>query len=425
MKARLAIADRPDGLGARLCAIFNALLVSELTGADFAFTWPETYVNSDPFHAVPDARQVFSDGFVSCHCFPPASADCFAAKPLTLPPLMPLLQAREYLNKALDESNVTLPWNPLLRRIEMSPQEERDLVLRVQRRLQFSSELRDVRRRTREVALPRRATALHLRAGDIVYGRFSENPNFVGKTIPAPLAKLILDEDSAKADFVLFGQEPEFASLMTDAGKAVSAFDLLPDLNKFSLHSALKDVFLMARCKGYYAGSSGFMALADNIGRCRNLRWDRKRPKSVWARMICNEVEKQSDIYSLQQSAFSCFFAYTYFEKSDTEHRLYSIAMARSFSPTNRLYGLLQALNAYDQGLWEEAELALSEVACARGVDKCELLESRGMRRILSSKSSGGISPYQSHEHGLRRAVRHGCPSAASIFAGIYDNASH
>ncbi len=425
MKASVAIADRPDGLGARLCAIFNALLVSELTGAEFAFTWPETYVNSDPFHAVPDVEEVFAPGFVRQHYFAPSAAGSFAAKPLALPQRMPLDSARKYLSEALEASNVSLPWNKLLRRIEMPPEEERDLVRRTSKRLQLSSELREIRRRAREIALPPRATALHLRAGDIVYGRFSENPNFTGKTIPTPLAKLIIDEDSSKMDFVLFGQEQEFASLMANAGKAQNANDLLPDLNNSALHSAFKDVFLMARCQGFYAGSSGFIAFAANIGRCRNLRWDRKRTKATWAHMILTEVDKGSETYGLQQSAFACFFSYNCFDEADTVHRLHALKMARRFSPANRLYGLLYALNSYDKGQWEEAESALSEVAKARGMSKEDMLGSSEMKRILSSRAGTGISPYKSHEMGLRSAAEHGCPSAQTLSAVISHKLNH
>lgn len=420
MTNRVAVADRPDGLGARLCAIFNALLVSEITGCHFAFTWPETYVNTDNFHAVPEVGHVFSDAFVKLHYLSPSSISHLSPTPLLLPNKMPVEQAQHYFNSHLQEYNISLPWNQLLRRLAVSPEERRHLVLSVTSRMQLSDELAEVRRRAASLAFPRRSTAIHLRAGDIVYGRFAENPNFAGKTIPAPLAKLIIDEDQSDACFVLFGQEPEFASMLAAKGIALDGAQILPDLNSSPISWALKDVFLMARCGGYYAGSSGFIAFAENIGNCRPVRWDRKRSKSAWARLIMEEVNKGLGIYySDQQAAFACFFSYTCLGQLEVKDRLKALSMARGLCPTNRLYALLFALNLYDQASWAPAEKALSELSAKLDQSKDALLASREMLRLCKSRTGSGKNPYAPHILGLESAVRHGCPSAQVLHTMI------
>jgi hypothetical protein len=411
-----AIAARPDGLGARLCAIFNALLVSELTGCDFAFTWPETYVNRDAFHAVPEVEKVFSADFITRHYFPPSALASMSAQPLKFPDRLSAEEMRHYLQASLRESSLSLSWNQLLRRLEVSPAERKSLVQKVNRRMLFSEELCEIRLRTSKVPLPQRATAMHLRAGDIVYGRFSENPNFAGKTIPAPLANLIIEQDRSGAGFVVFGQEPDFAAKLAASGKATDALQLLPDLNVSPLALALKDVFLMARCAGYYAGSSGFAAFAENIGRCQVVRWDRKRTKPEWSRLILNEVARTGGMYTSQQAGFACFFAYGCLgETDDMGQRTKALAMARAFAPSNRLFGLLYALNAYDQGLWELAEDTLSKLADQLGTNKDALLASREMKRIGLSRTGSGENPYTRHLHGLTNAAKSGCPSAEPL----------
>jgi hypothetical protein len=417
-----AIANRPDGLGARLCAVFNALLVSELTKCRFAFTWPESYVKTDSFHAVPEVERLFDEEFIENYYIEPFAAESQSAVALSLPPRYSMEQMKQHLLGTLEKGHMSLPWNPLLRSMQISKEERITLVEQVSKRMQLSQTLREVRRRANAVSLPPKATALHLRAGDIVYGRFAENPHFAGKTIPVPLANLIIQQDRSKTNFVIFGQEPEFAASLAERGQAIDAAELLEDLNSCKLSSALKDVFLIARCTGYYAGSSGFTAFADNIGRCKHLRWDLLRTKNEWALLILDEVENNLDAYTSQQAAFACFFAYGCLDGSlHFEERMRALRMARCLSPSNRLYGLLQALHAYDQSLWDSAEATLSELSTSLGTDLKTMLESREMRRLLLSRSSGK-HPYELHMKGLRAAVEHGCSSAKVLLPVISGN---
>jgi hypothetical protein len=424
MPLHKAVANRPDGLGARLCAVFNALLVSEITGCDFALVWPETYVNSDRFHAVPPVEKIFSAEFVAAHCLPPDSPEAARARPIPLPGRMLPEDARKYFRESMQQSDVCLPWNQLLRRLRITPQERDALVNNVIRRMQFTAELRHVQHLSMEVLLPKLPAAIHLRSGDIVYGRFAENPNFAGKTIPTPLAKLIIEEDRTGAGFVLMGQEPEFAAKLAAAGKALDAAHYLPELSASAVASAFRDIFLMARCDSYCAGSSGFAAFAENIGKCKVAPWERIRTKAEWARMILEEVKKGlNSLYTERQAGFACFFAYDCLCKSeDVASRTLALAMAREFSPENRLYGLLSALNAFDDGLWEKGESALAELATRLDLSLDALLASREMRRICSSRSGSGTNPYERHVEGIHLAAQHGCRTAEILLPLICED---
>ncbi len=243
------VTQRSDGFGERLKGIVNTIAMAELFDGDFAFDWPGFSVHTAIHHAIGTPHEIFSDAFLARHQGVPGPAVKLAA-----------FLRQDAAGKPDESTIVQTPHTPL---------EEVDPALGARLdsgafaqafwRIGFSDGL------TRAVALAdgmqlaESTVGLHLRAGDIVYGRYRFNRRYTNKVVPYPLCLAFLTEERAAGrDVLLFGQDAKLCRELAAATGARFAGDM-HDIHGLDTHqAALFDIVAMARCARVVAGQSGF-----------------------------------------------------------------------------------------------------------------------------------------------------------------------
>ena len=64
---RTFVAMREDGLGERLKALINAMVIADLAGGQFAFQWRPMATTNLPFHDVLPPEEMFDQSFLDRH----------------------------------------------------------------------------------------------------------------------------------------------------------------------------------------------------------------------------------------------------------------------------------------------------------------------------------------------------------------------
>jgi hypothetical protein len=368
---------------------------------------------------VPEVQDIFSARFLQTHYFAPQTEREESLPTLTFP-MGSLDETRCVLINLLSTSEHKVSWTPFMRLLKgLSSEDRKSLTFRAVERLGFSTRIETIRRRIQKQSLPHRARALHLRSGDIVYGKFADSPGWTTKVIPAPFAAVFLRQDKDPSSFVIFGQEVDIADALSKEHGAVNARTLCNPGEISSIEVAFEEIFLLSRCSEIYSGSSAFAVFAGMLGACTFPKWRRHLSDAQWITLVAAELEHNHAAYSSKQVAFSYFYLYELSHKCGAHFNLLSfIGKALHFSPTNRLYVLIYCLNSFDQSLWDGGEAALDELGIRLGQSKEELLSSREMRRVLRSRR-GGSNPFARHINGLEEAKRAGSPSAGALLKEI------
>ena len=256
------ISVRTDGLGERLQAVVNAAALASLCDAPFKFTWvfSEIYQRAQHEHAIRHPHDTFEAEYMAAHVLSedPGKLTVLNQTPRTIPQLKALLAA------APIGLSVT---NGYLTRLVTT---DIETMHRVQKEafwgLGFLPDIRAAMERARRVPMPGYPVAVHLRAGDIIYGRYRFGPAFNGKALSYPVAKKIIADLVAQGKYpVLFGQDDETCRLLVKPFGLKLGVDILGAPDADPLAAALSEIVLMSRCQAIYAGSSGFARIAAMI----------------------------------------------------------------------------------------------------------------------------------------------------------------
>jgi hypothetical protein len=331
------VQDRKDGLGSRLRALLNAMVLAEIYDGDFRFSWPMGEFAEDASHDIAPVEAVFSEAFADRHMFgrPLRGAEtrfaglaAFAAAP-----------ADAHVTVRVIENN------PLARAMpRLKGRLARDAYARAFARIGFSPALAAIVARAHAAPIAPTATAIHLRGGDIVDGRFRFIGRFADKACPAPLAALLAEQaDRAGRQVVLFGQERRTLDYVVGRtrGRAVVAADWAgPDVD--ALGRALFDVVAMSRCAEIVAARSHFSLLAAAIGATGAT----DPIGAIGGRKALAALEAPVDeALDARSWAFARWAAYRRFGGELTgARRCALLADAAALDPPNPLYPLMQAL---------------------------------------------------------------------------------
>jgi hypothetical protein len=322
------LAVRWDGFGERLRAICSAMALAELKGGSFRFTWDPSRARVP--HPVLDLAQTFSADFAARH---------FIADPESLPP---------------GPAYVTVTQTGLARLApELAPDDVRARLGAAFAAIGFAPPLAAAITAAQAVALPGACTALHLRAGDIVYGRFNRKLCFSRKGLPHEIARhLIGVEQGAGRQVVLFGQDAGLIAHLARVTGAVTAARLTPPGPAGVIPSALYDMALMARCDRIIAGDSGFAALAGVIGRARQVAATDLVPQDRALALIHAGLARPPDPdISPEQANFSIAWALADNTDSLTDVQIHALLdRAVQTDPGNAMFRFLQAARHYAAG---------------------------------------------------------------------------
>jgi hypothetical protein len=271
----LVVARRWDQLGARLNAMLNARSIADAFGLEFRFIWPrgaDAHIN--------DPTQLFTSAYLDRFEIEAAtiagrtavpSHELLAAQAASGPEALGSAEATRFVdvNDMFDIVRIgsetrAAAWSRFMRGFE-----EIDWQPEIRRVLAFCSEW----------AVGGGASAVHVRAGDIVAGDW-RHLVMHEKYTPTPFVNRAIEqlaEGAGKRVLVLSDNAPYLAWLRERYRSVVTADRITPGYQELTeIQQALADVLLMSRCDLIVGPPlSAFDRLAANLGDTEVIRADR------------------------------------------------------------------------------------------------------------------------------------------------------
>lgn len=356
------IAQNTDGFGERLKAMMNAMLMARTFDGHFYFNW-------EPLQGTPDflksqsvdiRENTFSPEFIEKH-----HLDKEKLTSINIGEFQALAQDETFESKIRNYDGVVIRQN--LANFQRTALSARKVNVQVEypgifESIVFSEPLARVKDLADRVDLATNTVAIHLRAGDVVYGAARTVGRFAPKSIPFPLVIDFIGQGKASGrDFLVFGQDEEFLTHLKQAFEVKLARDYLHDFT--ATEAALFEICLMSRCREIYAGTSGFASVASRRGQSPISSlyscFEPEQAREIIHRHIIsgNDLLFISDL----QKSFACWAAlYIYGDSlANTQTERDLLDAARRYDPENDLYRLADACSLYARGAGPEAEAIL------------------------------------------------------------------
>lgn len=250
------IANRSDGLGNRLIALINAIVLSNKFKANFGFNWPQDKASSLQQHSIVSPRLIFNSEFIDQHYM---CEDFQSNKNKSFSDLI-----RDYHDLNINGHYIIDPVDLNLLDIGVTSLDYQTAFNDVK----FSSEVEDVYiEANKHNYYDTLAIAIHARAGDVVYGSYRFNDRFTNMVIPYPLIEKVLlniqlanENAYFKIKPYLFGQDVELKKYLKNKYPHLSLCEHVSDEPYLQ---AFYEIFLMSRCSLVFCGSSAFAKLAS------------------------------------------------------------------------------------------------------------------------------------------------------------------
>lgn len=410
------IANRTDGLGERLKAIVNTIVLSEHFEGDFAFSWPEISRSMSGKHAIGEVGDIFSPEFIERH----------------LTRAIPEVELKTFLTKLCREPDaaarfegpgltVNVPQNSIHSiEPELTSMIPPEALSRAFWRIGFSDRMQEAVERAQEVSLTEAATGLHLRAGDIIFGRYRYNSRYLNKVVPYPLALDFVRAENARGrKVVLFGQDEEMCRALAQTHDAVFAGDYHVTFGFDIYQAALFDIVLMSRCSTVVAGNSGFSQIAHIIGRFEMVDpRDLYRPEDA-LRMIMQELSSPGTtlpVHELQQ-AFACSYAVNMLgEQMRTDQIVSLMQLACELDADNAFHTVLLAIGLYNLGDRDKAGAVL-EASIAADAQRSNF---GTFASLVSTRHPDGTYPLDRKVPDLLKMSEDGVEVASGLLALIF-----
>ncbi|CAM4231987.1 hypothetical protein [Bordetella muralis] len=349
------VVARTDGLGARLLAIVNGISLASILGASFKFAWQTRGNTAAQFHAIAAAKDMFAAGFLEKHFL--ASFDDAGYSRMSLSK-QTLKQLREQL--ALEErrgwfiSGLEDIDSILLKGGALSQAEAFSLIKfhpDAQKYIDFAYQL----------TLPDNPAAIHLRAGDLIYGPHRHRGEFTNKAISVPVAKRIIEKLQKDGySIILYGQDSETISYLQKEYSVFLADDFELPGDTADHQKALFEIALMSRCQLIVAGDSRFAEIASKMASVKihePRKFFRGREQSS---IIIDDLNVNAEKYTSLQTAFAYWSAFYWGrEKLDSESIDHVLSKAVSFDPQNGFYAMNRLFSAVENMAYSRCESIL------------------------------------------------------------------
>ncbi|MGB7244829.1 MAG: discoidin domain-containing protein [Sulfitobacter sp.] len=358
--APVFLACRADGFGERLRAILNALVLAEHMGGGFAFNWRDIGQQSFQDHSVLPVTEVFSGAFIAEHGMSNDRVrDMFKG----------LLKGN--VRKDASGAPVFEPFDALVVNqqslLDQAPIFKGEIDVEKAygaafAKIAFAPKFQAAKDAACAAGLGEGPTvAVHLRAGDIIFGRYRFMGRYHGKVCPYPLARRIIsDLTKAGNRVVLFGQDDALCAYFKDRFGVMLAAEVAEPLGFDAAQQALFEICLMARCGRIICGSSGFAVAAAWIGGIKTAS-----PHSLFSpdeilsiTRAAIDCDLDDDRISDLQRGFACWSAFHAFGYDVVTDEVFRglLHKAKNWDPENGFYQLVHACDCYAQGQHDKAE---------------------------------------------------------------------
>lgn len=347
-------AKRSDGLGERLRAIIFAKALADYYGKSFAFDWRKRLSHLSDEHAVGDAKEIFSLQFIEKYSIPDLEG-----LPLT-----------DFIHGNVEETPCPFIIAPPAH-LESKDPIVRDLVPFASFAdafwsLGFSDKINRAIALANAIDLHEETASIHLRSGDVIYGKYRFMHRWHEKVVPYQLAIKFLENERLKgASTVLFGQDAEFNRALCSLTGALFAGDFHEEYAFDKYEAAIFDVVLMSRCKRVVAGTSGFALLAQAIGQFERLKIQKIFSSEDVVSILLEDCLKADEdtaeikIPPLQKAFSCCYLVRQYGQDLPSDKRIEVLEKALSLDPENSYYGISLSM---EYAVLEDFERAEAEL---------------------------------------------------------------
>ena len=360
------MAARTDGFGERLKAILKAMVLAEAFDGEFRFHWLQNDTLEQQHHVIAHREDIFSPDFLAAYHEDRYEKSRFKT---LRPPKQPLAKFQAFI--AASPAGVLLNQEPLSSLIEGGLEDLPGRMAIAFRRIGFTEALREAMAAAYNAVLPANAVALHLRAGDTIYGRYRFSNKAAHKALCYPIAKSTISDLLANGQYpLIFGQDAVTCRLLADRFGLPLATDLLPpDLSNMA--SVLCEIVLMSRCQEIRAAGSGFAAVASWIGGIPLYNSQRVRHPAKLAKIILedNELDDPNSALPSLQRSFA-YFVVTGLGVSEMDDSVLIdiFTKALRYDPGNAFYSLRKAELQARNGDLAAAEATLKQAVYANAV---------------------------------------------------------
>ncbi|MEP4888656.1 MAG: hypothetical protein ABJV04_01395 [Aliiglaciecola sp.] len=380
--------SRNDGLGERLKSLLNAIVLSDLYNTEFKFTWSNP-PNLGESHAVTEADSTFSPAFYEKHVVE------------TLPNNIHELDKRiNFFNRSLEKKPaIRVSQRSIYNQIpELKNYISSSAYAKAFSKIEFSANINEAINLAKSLELPANVVSIHLRGGDIVYGRYRHGDRYTSKVISHAQADYIISSlKNTNINVLIFGQNKQVCRYFADKFNAFYFGDRADVCEFSSMQLAIFDMVLMSRSNKIFSGSSGFSQLSALIG-----SGDINSPEDYFnATAMANHILKFLNSDELRhfddfQNAFACWhlvFSYRNIVGLDKSIRL--LEKACSFDVNNLFYLLVLSTLYFEKGDYKSSERAIDSIL--KRTD--DTFEKEGTYKFLKAhKHPDGTGPLQNYK---------------------------
>lgn len=408
------ISMRADGFGERIKAMVNAICVADITHKKFSFHWAPMLERLRIGHSVDPAESTFSKSFLENHFM-----EMEEIKRLKILPFSNVeRQISNYSIGEDDTSAITLSQQQLEKQ---APYFFQKYVAQINmraafERIEFNENLEHARFIGNTLALGASPVAIHLRAGDIIFGRYRFIDRYHGKVLNVPLAEeLIRHLRDIGHQIILFGQDNDLIQFLEEKYDTFSTSGICAN-HKFSFEQqAIFDICVMSRCEKIFAGSSGFAQLSSWIGSSPIVYPGKVFKSEKVTEIVKAYIEDKNNwnrISSLHL-AFALRNACVLSKNTIPTSEPYATFMTQAsrFDPENDSYPFSIAIAAYEQGNIGKAEEIIY------GLLSQDDVQDRSIAFILCTRSPTGEMMSDEFLKILRKHALHHLPMASLCLA--------
>jgi hypothetical protein len=356
------IANRSDGLGNRLIALVNSIVLGKKFGARFFFNWPEDKVASLQHHSIVGAELIFNSEFIEKYYL-------FDALKLSEPKDFSQL-IQDSNDSKIDGSYIIDPVDLTLLNLGVTSLDYQSAF----NDIKFSCEVEDVYIEANDHSHSDTLDiAIHARAGDVVYGAYRFNDRFTSMVIPYPLIEKLLHNIEVvnknayfKLKPYLFGQDEELKKYLKNKYPFLA---LCEQVRSESYLQAFYEIFLMSRCGLIFCGSSAFAKLASKKNCAKEVSLANFLEKNYFQpenreqyfdydSLIIDSIDKLPSL-QIAHASWSIFYFLKDFLEHDKQLKLLQFAV--KFDKKNDFYKLVLASVFCSKKNFESAESILNK----------------------------------------------------------------
>lgn len=334
---------RSDGLGERLKAIINGFALSKVLSAEFKFFWKEKKGIDASFHAIDDVYKIFSKKFIDDHCVTSDEAEWLENRAVTT----------ANLNEAKSKDHNVLK---VEQRFDFSGLTNFHYGMYFSQ-IEFSENIVEVIKASEKFSTLSPFNAIHIRGGDIVYGRYRLFERFQRKAMPAPLAYLLADRFKAEGkQVIIFAQDKETKNLF-NKNDFIIIDESYYDAQWSTVDIAFFEIMLMSKAEIIVSGASGFSDLAAKISDNRVRSYQDFFENDECYKLIEKFIQENDDKMGKLQKSFSYYTGYNISRDSmSTEERCNFLQNAFINDPINYSYLIRLILECLESHNHDDAE---------------------------------------------------------------------